>query len=108
MAQQAFTKESFWLTFDTLGEDQVRLNVRTKLYSSANQKLEWAEEWLFRKELACNAASTAEQARVARSDNRAAWTAATTAIIAAIITIIGTTITIILNWPAISRALSFD
>lgn len=74
------------------------LHLRTRIESGTippgwlNQGLEWLSEY-DATDRAETRASILEQARLARSANRAAWIAAVAAIIAVIVTIIGAAIT---------------
>ncbi|WP_156932372.1 hypothetical protein [Mesorhizobium sp. LNJC391B00] len=88
MAQETFTKESFWAELDKLGESEVRTRVVTKRYGEVGQKRALAEDWL--QDLDRNRASLSnlEQIRIARSAKNAAWAAAVAAIIAAVCAIV--------------------
>src|SRR5690349_16848946 len=95
MAQETFTRESFFAELDKLGEEVVRTRVVTRAYTSVNAKLPLAQEWLrlrdqARSEEASRRIESAnlEQIRIARSAKNAAWAAAIAAIIAAIFAII--------------------
>lgn len=78
------TPEDFWKRLDETPEDTVRLNIRAKRYGAP--KLQWAEEWLRRRDVAKTLeseersnASQAEQTLISRSATDAAWEAATAA-----------------------------
>ena len=47
---ETWTKEQFWAELDAMGEDTVRLRVRTVFWGPASEKVPLAEEWLSRKE----------------------------------------------------------
>jgi hypothetical protein len=53
MAQETFTKESFWAELDALGEDEVRVRLSvTKQFGDVGPKHELAKLWLARKDSA--------------------------------------------------------
>ncbi|MEX0954612.1 MAG: hypothetical protein WDZ83_05300 [Rhizobiaceae bacterium] len=88
MAQETFTKESFWAELDKLGEDEVRTRVVTKRFGQAQQKMALAQAWLQERDRSRMDASNSEQIRIARSAKNAAWAAVIAATIAAICAII--------------------
>ncbi|MCF7821544.1 MAG: hypothetical protein K9M17_03765 [Mariprofundaceae bacterium] len=75
-------KDELWAECESKGEGEVRISIARGSYNQA--KLSLVLEWLRRQEDARNEASISEQRRIARSANKAAWTAAIAAIIAAV------------------------
>ena len=106
MAQEPLSKEAFLAKLEAWGLPRVKVMLANNKIGSVNDKKRIAQEWVLRSELERIDASDSEQMRVALSAKRAAWTAANTAIVAAIVTMIGTTIVIVLNWAEILAALS--
>lgn len=88
MAQEPFTKDSFWAELDRLGEDEVRNRLIANRYGLGQQKKPLAQAWLQERERSRADASSLEQMRIARSAKNAAWAAAIAAIIAAIAAIV--------------------
>jgi hypothetical protein len=80
------TRGPHWDEFDNLGPIDVRRRIGIGLWGDEKRKDAYA--WLDDVERGTELSLMREQARVARSANRAAWIAAITAIIAAAIAII--------------------
>jgi hypothetical protein len=52
MPSIGFSQDEFWQELDKLGPDEVRVRIKTGIYSNVNTKRGLAEEWLLRKEQA--------------------------------------------------------
>ena len=82
MAQETWTKETFWAELDKLGEEKVRERIVAKAYGEAGHKRAFAEDWLRNR----------EASRLAAAENRRNTTqtiAAIAAIVAATAATIG-------------------
>lgn len=76
MPQETFTAEQFWKKLDDIGEDKVRENIVAGRYSTANKKLQLAEEWVRRKVQSRNDERETESLEIAASARDAAVDAA--------------------------------
>jgi hypothetical protein len=84
MAQETFTKESFWAELDALGEDEVRVRFSvTKQFGDVGPKHELAKLWLARKDSAKRDAREERTLSLASRANRIAYIAVIIAAIAA-------------------------
>ena len=88
MPRDTSARDQFLAGLDEVGEDEVRLRLRTGRYGNANGHRQLAEEWVDRLERSRSMDSSLEHKRAARSANTAAWVAAIAATIAAICAIV--------------------
>jgi hypothetical protein len=100
MAGTTWNRDELWAQLEALGEPVVRERALMGHWGDAGivgSKRPLVEEWLRLREEARREASSREQILIARSAKNAAWTAAIAATIAAIITIVSITITLLLR-----------
>ena len=91
LMDETFTAKQFFAELEEIGEDEVRLRLITKIYSSTKYKKELAEEWLRLQEDRRRLASEASAARRSERMINSARVANIIAIVAAIIAIVAAT-----------------
>ena len=76
MAQETFTKESFWSELDALGEDEVRVRFSvTKQFGDVGPKHELTKLWLAHKDSAKRDAREEKTLKIAKEANSIARSA---------------------------------